>query len=169
MPAAVVAAARLAWRGTGIGVLDGRWRDLPLRELGKDQMNVMRPPLTDLTAFVMILLSLVGCRSTVTPLDERVSYWKAIVTQELPIESSREDIEAWAARRGIALTYTEKLHWLTGNLEDVVVPQEGPCDIWNIGVVVRLDDHSRSKKQTVGATKICQVLPPPARSSQDDK
>jgi hypothetical protein len=96
---------------------------------------------------------------TPTALDERVSYWRAIVSQELPIGSSREEIEAWGIRRGIALTYTETVHWLAGTLEDVVVPQEGPCNTWNIGVVVRLDERNRSKRQVVGATGICRVLP----------
>lgn len=125
------------------------------------------------TCLALLALALLadGCRSTstATVLDERVTYWRATVTRELPIGSSREDIGAWGVGRGIALKFTEQLHWLTGNLEDVVVPNEGPCNTWNIGIVVTFDDHSRSKKQTVGATKICRVLPPPARSSQDDK
>jgi hypothetical protein len=129
----------------------------------------MRSMLACLAVLAMTVLLVGGCRSTVTPLDERVSYWRAIVTRELPIGSSREDIEAWGVRRGIALKYTEPLRWLTGDLEDVEVPQESPCDTWNIGIVVTLDDRSRSKKQSVGATKICQVLLPPATISQDDK
>jgi hypothetical protein len=116
------------------------------------------------TCLALLAVALVadGClsTSTTTALDGRVTYWRATVTQELPIGSSREDIEAWGVRRGIALKYTEQLHWLAGDLEDLVVPNEGPCDTWNIGVVVTLDDHNRSKKQSVGATKICQVLPP---------
>jgi hypothetical protein len=79
-----------------------------------------------------------GCRSTSTALDERVPYWRAIVTRELPIGSSREDIEAWGVRRGIALKYTEQLRWLTGNLEQVVVPNEGPCDTWTIGITTTM-------------------------------
>jgi hypothetical protein len=121
----------------------------------------MRSVVTCLAVLAAVLL-VDGCQtaSTFTALDERVSYWRATVTQELPIGSSREDIEAWGVRRGIALKYTEQPHWLAGRLEDVVVPNEGPCDTWNIGIVVTLDDHNRSKKQNVGATKICQVLPP---------
>jgi hypothetical protein len=72
-----------------------------------------------------------------------------VVAKELPIGSSREDIEAWGVRRGIALTYTQQLRWLSGDLEDVVVPHEGPCDTWNIEVVVTLDDRTRSRKQVV--------------------
>jgi hypothetical protein len=100
-------------------VLDGRWRSLPLSELGEDQVNLMGTSLTYQTALAMIVLFPVGCRSTVTPLDERVSYWKAIVTQELPIGSSRQDIEAWGVRRGITLRYTEQLRLLSGDLEDL--------------------------------------------------
>ena len=142
-------------------MLDGRWGNLPLRELGEDEMIAfVRSVPAFLTAVAMTALVLAGCRSTPTPLDERVSYWRANVAKELPIGTRREEIEAWTAHRGVALTYTERVRWLAGNLEDVVVPQEGPCNTWNIGIVVRLDERNRSKKQSVGATKICQVLPP---------
>ena len=100
-------------------MLDGRWRSLPLSELGEDQVNRMGTSLTYQTALAMIVLFPVGCRSTVTPLDERVSYWKAIVTQELPIGSSRQDIEAWGVRRGITLQHTEQLRLLSADLEDL--------------------------------------------------
>jgi hypothetical protein len=110
-------------------VLNGRWRDLPLRELGEDEVNVMRPPLTYLTALAMIVLSLVGCRSTVTPLDERVSYCAfgrlpvKIWSDSLKRSSSGIGRVAFGDALTLAVDYT-RLHRLSLGDSHVVVPSE---------------------------------------------
>lgn len=85
-------------------------------------------------------------------------YWQEIIDKEIPVGSTRDDIEAWAASRGFAFVDTAKLKHMPLTLSTEVerAPADGAtCVHWQFNAMITLGPDQKSVKQYISAAGTC--------------
>ena len=107
-----------------------------------------------IAALSFALLS--ACTGDKSALQDRVSFWRAQMSEGVPVGSSVGNIQAWGHVHHVAFDYLEQQHLLYANVESV--PESGlkfPCSKWNIILKVSINSAGVSTNNEVSTVGTC--------------
>ncbi|WP_026223521.1 hypothetical protein [Methylosarcina fibrata] len=107
-------------------------------------------------ASILFCLTLVGCASESTQLNERTKFWKSELAHNIPTGTPKEKALQWGKEHQVKFAFLEKQNWLYANVERV--PDSGigfPCSEWNIILKVFLGADGKSVGNEVNAVGSC--------------
>jgi hypothetical protein len=86
------------------------------------------------------------------------AHWQQIIDNEIPVGSTRQDIEAWGKARGLTFEDTAKLKDMPLTLFAEVerAPADGvTCKHWQFNAMITLGPEGKSTNQHISAAGTC--------------
>lgn len=86
------------------------------------------------------------------------AHWEQIIYKEIPLGSTRSEIEAWGKTRGLVFEDTAKLKDMPLTLfaEIERAPADGvACKHWQFSVMITLGPEGKSTEQHISAAGTC--------------
>jgi hypothetical protein len=89
-------------------------------------------------------------------IQKRIAYWKTLISEEIPIGTTKERMEQWGKQRHLNLTWIPSRNFFDTTVERV--PDAGigfPCSEWNIIIDIQMGNNGTSAKQKVHSVGSC--------------
>jgi len=103
---------------------------------------------------ILIVFFMSACQAS-PDVKGKIANWQTLLTSEIPIGSTKDQVIQWGEKRGIKFTFLEQQQELYAIAEKIPDPSGIICTEWNITIQIGIGANGISTNQKVGSVGAC--------------